>query len=143
MIDEFDELAVFGITSPTNAVLGDIPMHLMTIVDNDNPPDVMFFAPTVVVSEEIGEFTTFVTLSDVSEKSIVVPYSISGTTIPADYLIHTPSPLVFPPGTQTIEINMDILEGDGWEVDETLILTLESPQNAAPRYSGRANYNNY
>ena len=130
LIDEFDELAAFGIGSLSNGVLGDIPMHMMTIVDNDDPPDVMFFSPAVVVSEEIGTFTTLLTLSEVSDKTVVVPYTISGTTIPADYLIHDPSPLIFPPGVQTIGINMDILEGDGWEEDETLILTLDTPQDA-------------
>ncbi len=83
-----------------------------------------------MVSEEIGTFTTALTLSEISTKTISVPYSISGTTIPADYIIHNPSPLVFPPGAKTVEINMSILEGDGWEVDETLILTLGSPTNA-------------
>ena len=35
-----------------------------------------------------------------------------------------------PAGASTSDINMDILEGDGWEVDETLIITLGEPQDA-------------
>jgi hypothetical protein len=131
LIDEDQELAVLGLGAPTNAILGDFPMHLMTIIDNDDPPEVMFFAANQVVSEEIGTFTTQVTLTEVSSKTITVPYSISGTTIPADYIIHDPSPLIFPPGTQTVDINMSILEGDGWEEDETLILSLDAPTNAS------------
>ncbi|MCD6425646.1 MAG: pilus assembly protein [Anaerolineales bacterium] len=130
LIDEDDEIAAIAFGAPINAVLGAIPMHLMTIVDNDDPPEVMFFSPYQVVSEEIGTFTTQVTLSEVAGKAVLVPYTISGTTIPADYAIHNLSPLVIPPGVQTVGINMDILEGDGWEVDETLILTLGTPQNA-------------
>jgi hypothetical protein len=130
LIDEDQEIAALGLGSPTNAVLGDFPMHIMTIIDNDDQPEVMFFTPNQVVSEEIGTFTTHVTLSSVSSKSITVPYSVSGTTVPEDYVINDPSPLVFPPGTQTVGINMTILEGDGWEEDETLILTLNSPTNA-------------
>ena len=130
LIDENNEIAAIALGPPTNGVLGAIPMHLMTIVDNDDPPEVMFFSPYQVVSEEIGTFTTLVTLSEVAGKTILVPYTISGTTIPADYAIHDLSPLVIPPGVQTVGINMDILEGDGWEEDETLILTLGTPQNA-------------
>ena len=129
-IDENDEIAAIALGTPTNGVLGAIPMHLMTIVDNDDPPEVMFFSDYQVVSEEIGTFTTQLTLSEVSGKTIIVPYTISGSTIPADYAIHDLSPLVIPAGVQTVGINMDILEGDGWEEDETLILTLDTPQNA-------------
>lgn len=130
LIDEDDETAVLGLGSPTNALLGAIPIHTMTIVDDDDPPEVAFFTPGQVVSEEIGTFTTSLTLTDFSAKTISVPYTISGTTTPADYIIHNPSPLIFPPGTKTVEINMSILEGDGWEVDETLIITLQTPTNA-------------
>ena len=130
LIDENDEIAAIALGTPTNGVLGAIPMHLMTIVDNDDPPEVMFFSNYQVVSEEIGTFTTMLTLSEVSGKTIIVPYTISGSTIPADYAIHDLSPLVVPAGVKTFGINMDILEGDGWEEDETLILTLDTPQNA-------------
>ena len=130
LIDEDDEFAVLGLGSPTNALLGAIPIHTMTIVDDDDPPDVSFFTSGQVVSEEIGTFTTSLTLAEESAKTISVPYTISGTTIPADYVIHNPSPLIFPPGIKTVEINMSILEGDGWEVDETLIITLQTPTNA-------------
>ncbi|MCJ7716220.1 MAG: hypothetical protein MUO54_06845, partial [Anaerolineales bacterium] len=90
-----------------------------------------FFTPNQVVSEEIGVFTTSLKLSEISGKNISVEYTTSGTTTPADYNIHTPSPLVIPAGSATVNISMDILEFDGVEVDETLILTLGSPVNAS------------
>ena len=130
LIDEDDETAVLGLGSPINALLGAIPIHMMTIVDDDDPPEVAFFTSGQVVSEEIDTFTTSLTLAEESAKTISVPYTISGTTIPADYVIHNPSPLIFPPGTKTVDINMSILEGDGWEEDETLIITLQTPNNA-------------
>lgn len=113
-----------------NALVGSVPTHTMTIVDDDDLPAVSFYTPNQIVSEEIGLFSTAIALSEVSGKTITVPYSISGTTVPADYIIHDPSPLTIPAGSSTVEINMSILEGDGWEVDETLILTLEPPVNA-------------
>jgi len=130
-IDEDDELAVINLVNPTNALLGSTPTHSMTILDDDVPPMISFFASNQVVSEEIGVFTTSLRLSEVSGKNISVEYTTSGTTVPEDYNIHNPSPLVIPAGSTTVDINMDILEFDGWEVDETLILTLGSPVNAS------------
>ncbi len=130
-IDEEDETAVLTLVNPTNALLGSTPIHTITILDDDVPPTISFFGPNQVVSEEIGIFTTSLRLSEVSGKNISVEYTTSGTTVPEDYIIHNPSPLVIPAGSSTVDINMDILENDGWEVDETLILTLGSPVNAS------------
>ena len=128
--DEDNETAVISLVSPVNALVGSIPVHTMTIIDDDSTPVISFFTSNQVVSEEIGLFSTSITLSELSGKTITVPFSISGTTIPADYIIHDPSPLTIPAGSSTADIHMSILEGDGWEVDETLILTLETPVNA-------------
>ena len=128
--DEDDEVAIITLDSPVNGVIGANDSHSATIVDDDNPPMVSFFVPNQVVSEEIGVFTTSLTLSEISGKDIYIPYTLSGTTIPEDYLIHEPSPLYLPAGSSTADISMDILEGDGWEVDETLIITLGAPVNA-------------
>lgn len=130
-IDEEDESGVISLTSPVNGLVGANSTHTLTIVDNDLSPSVSFFVPNQIVSEETGVFTTSLTLSEISGKTITVPYTISGTTIPEDYVIHNPSPIVIPAGNTTADINMDILEGDGWEEDETLILTLGTPQNAS------------
>jgi hypothetical protein len=131
LIDEFDETAVLGLGSPDNAVLGAIPIHIMTITDDDDPPEISFFVPNQIVSEEVGTFTTSLMLSEISAKTITVPYSISGTTTTGDYHINDPSPLTIFPGSKTVDINMIIMEGDGMEEDETLILTLGSPDNAS------------
>lgn len=128
--DENDEVAIITLESPVNGVIGANDTHSATILDDDNPPMVSFFAPNQVVSEEIGIFTTSLTLSEISGKGIYIPYTLSGTTIPEDYLIHESSPLYLPAGSSTTDISMDILEGDGWEVDETLIITLGEPVNA-------------
>lgn len=131
LIDEDSETVALGIDPPSNANLGDTPMHILTINDNDVPPEASFYTHNVVVSEEIGTFTTTIRLSEISSKEITLLYSLSGTTTSGDYLIHDPSPLTIPPGKQTVQIGMDILEGDGWEVDESLIITLENSINAS------------
>ena len=128
--DENDEVASISLVSPVNGLIGVNSTHNATILDDDNPPLVSFFAPNQVVSEEIGVFTTSLSLSEISGKDIIIPYTLSGTTIPEDYSIHETSPLYIPAGSSTADINMDILEGDGWEEDETLIITLGEPQDA-------------
>jgi Flp pilus assembly protein TadG/tellurite resistance-related uncharacterized protein len=128
--DEVDEKAIISLDSPIHAVLGPNSSHNLTIIDDDAPPQISFFVPNQVVSEEIGTFTTTLTLSEISGKTITVPYSLSGTTTPEDYQIHDPSPLIIPPGSSSVDIQMDILEGDGLEEDETLIISLETPQHA-------------
>jgi Flp pilus assembly protein TadG len=128
--DENNEVAIITLDSPVNGMIGANHAHSATILDDDNPPMVSFFVPNQVVSEEIGIFATSLTLSEISGKDIYIPYTLSGTTIPEDYLIHEPSPLYLPAGSSTTDINMDILEGDGLEEDETLIITLGEPVNA-------------
>ncbi len=128
--DEHDEQAVITMASPVNGSIGANSTHTATIIDNDGPPQVSFFSPNQIVSEEIGVFTTSLTLSEASGKDILIPYSLSGTTTSGDYLIHDSSPLFVPAGSTSVDIHMDILEGDGYEEDETLIITLEDPQNA-------------
>ena len=49
--DEPDETVVVTIASPTNATLGAITSHTLTITDDDNPPTVTFAAATASVTE--------------------------------------------------------------------------------------------
>ena len=130
-MDEYDEQAVIDLDTPSNAVLGSDSRHTMTIVDDDNPPDISFYYPSLFISEEVGTLTTTVYLSNVSAKEIQVPYIISGTTTQEDYLAYQNSPITIPAGMESYDLKFDILEGDGWEVDETMMLKLENPTNAS------------
>lgn len=136
LIDEYDEVATLELGTPTNALLGGQTTHSLTILDDDAPPEVMFYLPALTISEEVGVFTTTLKLSSISGKEIQVPYTLSGTTTEEDYNVHQPSPLTIPPGNQTVDLSFDILEGDGWEEDETLIIDLDSPVNATKGVPG-------
>lgn len=129
-MDEYDESAIFSLDTPTNALLGSPSVHTINIEDNDPPPEVSFYSPTISISEEVGEVTTSVYLSHASGKEIVLPYSLSGTTTDGDYTVKQPSPITIPAGNKSAEISFDITEGDGYEEDETLIIELGSPSNA-------------
>lgn len=128
-IDEFDEQVVFSLGSPTNGHLGDQTTHTLTIQDDDTPPQVSFNSAYQVVSEEIGTYYTTIYLDEVSGKDITVPFSTSGTVTAGDFTIVNPSPLTIPAGDQSADIEITIAEGDGYEEDETLVLTLDTPTN--------------
>ena len=129
-IDEYDEDAIINLGTPTNALLSSPHSHTFTIVDNDDPPQVSFFASEISMSEEVGTLVTYVELSNVSGKEITLPYTLSGTTTSDDYVIMSPSPISIPAGDATGGIFFSISEGDGMEEDETLILDLGTPVNA-------------
>lgn len=129
-IDEYDEQAIFQLVSPTNALLGEDDTHTLTITDNDDPPEVNFYFSDTSISEEVGQLTTSVYLSNISAKEIILPFTLSGTTTAGDYSLLTPSPITLPPGTRTADIQFSIAEGDGHEQDETLVITLNPTVNA-------------
>lgn len=129
-IDEHDEYVYLDLGTPTNGLLGDQTRHTLTIVDNDLPPQVAFNVSSQVVSEEIGVYYTTITLSEVSGKEITVPFTTSGTVTADDFTLITPSPLTIPAGSKSADIEIQITEGDGYEEDEILTLTLQNPDNA-------------
>ncbi|MDZ7844539.1 MAG: Calx-beta domain-containing protein [Anaerolineales bacterium] len=129
-IDENDEHVYLDLETPTNGLLGDQTRHTLTIEDNDSPPQVAFNSSSQVVSEEIGVYYTTITLSEVSGKEIAVPFTTSGTVTADDFTLNTPSPLTIPAGSKSVDIEILISEGDGWEEDEILTLTLQDSDNA-------------
>jgi hypothetical protein len=130
-IDESDESAILTLENPTNSILGVDNVHTLTIIDNDDPPNVSFYTDTHVVSEELLTFTTSVVLSSISGKDVTVLFSVeTGTATFDDFTVNTPSPLTIPAGSMTAEIQMDLTEGDGIEEDESFNISLNSPTNA-------------
>ena len=129
-IDEFDEQVVFSMGTPTNGHLGDTTAHTLTIQDDDTPPQLSFNSAYQVVSEEIGTYFTTIYLDEVSGKDVTVPFSTSGSVTSGDYTIVNPSPLTIPAGSSSADIEISIAEGDGYESDETLVLSLDTPTNA-------------
>lgn len=130
-LDEVDESAILTMDMPSNAILGSPSQHTLQIVDNDDPPEVSFHTSSISISEEVGTLTTAVYLSAASAKEVSLPYSLSGTTTEGDYTVQSPSPLTISPGNTRAEISFSIAEGDGHEEDETLVIALDSPSNAA------------
>jgi len=132
-LDEDDELLDLQLKNASAGLLvGATATHVHTIQDNDAAPAVSFMTATSTVTEANAPHAIVVALSAPSGKPVTVPFSLmAGTAVdPSDYTLGTSSPLVFPPGTttQTITVNVvdDLLDEDG----ETAIVQLGAPTNA-------------
>ena len=106
------------------------------------PPMVSMALTTVVAPEGAGvaagspAAVITVRLTSASTQSITVPFSaVGGTAGNSDYVILTPTPLLFAPGTlsQDIRVALSVDSPDGPGVvplDESLVLALGTPINA-------------
>ncbi len=130
-LDELDETAVLTLSAPTNANLGVIADHTLTILDDDGPPTVSFRLANSSGPESLVAATLLVSLSRISAKSVTVDYAPTGGTATngADYNL-SPGTLTFNPGELTRPIFIPIVNDTIDEVNETILVTLSNPVNA-------------
>ena len=133
-IDEYDEILVLKIidTTVTNANTGPTRTHILTIIDDDDPPLVEFLSSNTTVSESIGSHYVIIKLSNQSGKDITVNYQIhssSSAAINQDYMLEN-NTATFPAGTTRdtlyITINDDLID----EPSQNIVLNLYNPNNA-------------
>jgi hypothetical protein len=131
LIDENDESFSITLTSAINAVIGSPQVHIYTILDNDDPPDVFFTWEAQSGDETVGTMTVEFQLSTVSGLDITVPFNLGGSaTRDVDYTIDS-TPIFIPAGDLsgstviTVIPDLDDLEGD-----ETITLMIQNPTNA-------------
>ena len=100
-----------------------------TIQNNDTAPRVNFTSANQ--SGEEGEVITVIAeLSAVAGVEVEVPFSVAGTaTNDGDYNINS-STIIIPAGNSQGVILLDLNQDNLDEVDETVILNLDSPTNA-------------
>jgi len=135
--DEDDETAQLAFTGIGNATLGTTqPTHSLTILDNDNPPQVRFDPSVGDQSAAEGDtgttsFTYKVVLTVASGKQVSVGITRTGSaSTPGDFTFGTGDiPVVFAPGETTKDVHV-IVKGDrSNESNETVIMTLQTPSN--------------
>ncbi|MEO7911615.1 MAG: Calx-beta domain-containing protein, partial [Roseiflexaceae bacterium] len=94
------------------------------------PPSVSLPANVMPIGENGGSIAVQLTLSGVTDQTVSVPFTVSGTADPAsDYRLTSHSfsiPAGSASGQVVIELTNDVLE----EPAETVILTLGTPTNA-------------
>jgi hypothetical protein len=128
-VAEPDETVILTLGTPTNATLGATTVHTVTITGQ--VPTVSFTAATQTVTEGVGTATITAQLSSPSSQAVTVPFTVGGTaTTPADYTISA-SPLTIPAGSTTGTITVTVVADGVSEPDETVIVTLGTPTNAA------------
>lgn len=139
--DENDETVVLNLGTPTNATLGAITTHTLTILDNDPPPTVEFASASSSGLESVTSVNFTVVLSQASEKTVTVNYATSNGTATAgmDYTA-TSGTLTFSPGVTSQTITVSVFNGPMYEPDETFHITLSSPTNAGLGTNGTHTY---
>jgi hypothetical protein len=132
-LDETDETVIVTLSNPSNAALGanDVRTHTHTITDNDGTPTVAFDAVSSSATEATGNQDLVVNLSAASGQDVTVYYTVTGTaTSGADYTLDNGTATIAAGSTST-NIVLDIVDDALDETNETVIVTLSSPTNAA------------
>ena len=131
-IDEANETVIVTLSSPSNATLGSDSVHTYTITDNDNPPVIDFNATSSSGAESVSSADLTVDLSAVSGQSVTVNYAVTGTATGSgtDYTLANGT-LTISAGASSGTITIGSIVNDSIdEANETVIVTLSSPNNA-------------
>ena len=130
--DEVDETIIITLSNPINATLGSDIVHILNIIDNDNPPLIDFNSTSSSGDESTSSKTITVDLSEASTKNITVNYAVTGTATGSgtDYTLANGT-LSISAGETTGTITITDIVDDGLtEENETVIVTLSNPGNA-------------
>lgn len=131
-LDEHDETVNLALVNPINANLGSPATATLTILDDDPVPSVQFNPAAVSIDEAGGQVTFTATLSAPSGRVVTVPYATTGGTASAgDDYVSANGVLVFAPGQTSQSFAVTIVDDLLDEVDETVVVTLSTPTNAA------------
>jgi hypothetical protein len=112
-----------------NATISDT-IGIGTILNDDPQPTITFSATSQTLSENVGLASFSLLVSEASGLPITVTLSLTGTAEADDYTL-TAGQIVIPPDTISATVPFTIVDDLIDELDETLILTLSAPQNAA------------
>jgi len=131
LIDEDDEPFSITLLSAVNGTIGSPNVHIYTILDNDDPPDVFFTWEQQSGDETVGTMTVELQLAIESSKDITVPFNLGGSaTRDVDYTIDT-TPVFIPAGDTTASVLITVIPDlDDVEGDETITLMIQNPVNA-------------
>ena len=130
--DEADETVIITLSSPSNATLGSDDVHTYTITDDDSAPTVSFNTSASNGDEDISSVDIAVDLSAASSNDISVSYAVTGTATGSgtDFTLSNGT-LTISAGSTTGTITIaGIVDDSSTEGNETVILTLSSPNNA-------------
>jgi hypothetical protein len=129
---EGDETVIATLGAPTGATLGSIPVHTVTIADNDVAvhPVVAWSAAFQTVDEGAGVVTVTAKLDKAGDAAITVPFIVTGTAkAPADHDL-VDSSITIAAGSLMASKTFSLVDDALYEADETIILSMGKPTNA-------------
>lgn len=129
-LDEAVETIVFSLGTPTNATLGSVPQHILSISDDDPVPTVRFSTSSTNAAESMGSVDIHVELSAASGREVSVPLTLSGTAQRSqDFQLNT-SELTLAPGVRAATLRLALIDDDIEEPSETVVVQFGTPSNA-------------
>jgi TolB-like protein len=135
-IYDVDKTLELALKNPKNAVLGSSVVHVYTIISNHSKPTVAIRSANQRLRKSAGRADITVQLSEVSEKDVIVPFTVGGTANQGTDFVITPSPVVIKAGKRSAEIAITMKDNIPVEAEKTIEVKLLNPDNAFLGSSG-------
>lgn len=123
------ETVVLTLGTPTNGTLGATTAHTITINNNDPIPTVSFSASAQTVNEGAGQIYVLFVMTNPSDFTVSIPYSISGTAnYPNDHNLQTGSTTITAGNTDKV-FTFSVVNDAVTEATETVIISMGAITN--------------
>ncbi len=123
-IFEGNETVILTMGTPTNANLGAVAAHTLTITDNETQPTIQLQTAAANVLENAGTSSFTVTLSGASSKDASVAYTVAGSaTSSVDHGLNSGT-VVIPALAMSKAVSFNIVNDTVYEGSETVVVTL-------------------
>jgi uncharacterized protein YegL len=127
-----DETIIVTMGTPTNANLGAVFTHTVTITDQDTAPTVQFASAGQIIDEDdVAVYNITAQLTGATQTPVVIPTTIAGTaTLTTDYTL-SGTTITIPAGSTTASLTTSMVDDTVFENDETVILTMSTALTGA------------
>lgn len=127
------ERVILTLGTPAGAVLGATTEHQVVIDDDEAPATLTFDLPNQTALESAGVVPVSLTLSSARTEEVRVSFTQTGTATPGgtDVTTSPVSPIIVPAGATSATLNVAVVQDSIDELDETFVLSLLLPVNAA------------
>jgi len=129
---ELDETIILDLGIPTNATIGTNASHAITLMSDEVAPTISFsISETASTENSMDTYTATVTLSLPSEVTISASLDFTGSTatLGSDFDFST-TDLIFTSGSTTQTVTFTLTNDDGYELNETIIISATDLINA-------------